>query len=45
MTGKDLKWDKVQKRLEEGDAIPELGLDAMSKRRVSLPTPTEGSTI
>jgi hypothetical protein len=47
MTGKDLKWDKMQKRLEEGDAIPELGLDAITKRRVSLglPTPTEGSTI
>jgi hypothetical protein len=42
MTGKDLKWDKMQKKLEGGDAIPELGLEAVTKRRVSLPTPIEG---
>ena len=45
MTGKDLKWDKMQKKLEEGQAMPELGLLAVKKRRSSLPTPVEASTI
>ena len=45
MTGKDLKWNKMLKKLEEGEAIPELGLEALTKRRISLPTPIEASTI